>query len=59
LPRGAAAKGGVELDPAVGDTLGDSRTFEGADEEASRERDGLMAVTATVEPAQKRRAGAG
>jgi hypothetical protein len=28
LPRVAGAKGGVELDQAVGDTLGDSRAFE-------------------------------
>jgi len=28
LPREAAAKSGVELDPAVGDTLGDSKPFE-------------------------------
>jgi hypothetical protein len=27
LPRAAAAKSGVELDPAVGDTLGDSKPF--------------------------------
>jgi hypothetical protein len=28
LPRAAAAKSGVELDPAVGDPLGDSKPFE-------------------------------
>jgi len=28
LPRVAAAKSGVELDPAVGDTRGDSKPFE-------------------------------